>query len=211
MSIVRKLTEKPWLTPGLDVADEHRSETPPEAAAVVGLRLYFMVVTVMFLLIAAAYLMHRGVGHGMAMEHDGGSHPLPSLPLLWFNTGMLVLGSVAWERTRTAAEAGVIEQARTALIAGGILTVVFVAGQLVAWWQLRSIAETSAVAIFFYLITALHGLHLIGGLVAWGRTLARLSPEPDLAGIAVSVRLCAAYWHFLLLVWLAMFALLLSV
>jgi len=210
VSIVRKLTEKPWLTPGLDAADEHRLEAQPEAAAMVGLRLYFVVVTVMFLLIAAAYLMHRGVGHGMAMEHGTGSHSLPSLPLLWFNTAMLVLGSVAWERARTAAESGLIEQLRPALIAGGILTVIFVGGQLAAWWQLRAIAAASAVAIFFYLITALHGLHLIGGLVAWGRTVARLSPEADAAGIAASVRLCAAYWHFLLLVWLAMFALLLS-
>ena len=45
----------------------------------------------LFLLVAAAYLMHRGVGHGMAMDDGAGSGRLPSLPLLWFNTAILAL------------------------------------------------------------------------------------------------------------------------
>jgi cytochrome c oxidase subunit III len=62
---------------------------------------------------------------------------------------------------------------------------------------------------FFYVITAVHGLHLLGGLVALGRTIALVwgGAEPDRARL--HVELCAAYWHFLLLVWLAFFALLL--
>jgi cytochrome c oxidase subunit 3 len=61
---------------------------------------------------------------------------------------------------------------------------------------------------FFHLITALHGLHLVGGLTVWGRTTAR-ALSGDQAAAAQSVELCAVYWHFLLLVWLAMFGLLL--
>ena len=67
---------------------------------------------------------------------------------------------------------------------------------------------------FFYLVTAIHGLHLLGGLVALGRTAARAFAIPPgsapeaLAGLRLSVELCAIYWHFLLLVWLVLFALL---
>ena len=204
MSIVRALTEKPWLTPGLDAADALRPAGQP--AALVGLRLYFGVASVMFLLIAAAYLMHRGVGHGMAMDHGGHSASLPALPLFWFNTAILMLDSLVWRRARLAAGG---ERLRPALLAGGGLAILFLVGQAAAWWQLRPMAPTSAVT-FFYLISALHGLHVIGGLVAWGRTLAGLSPTADRVRTETRVRLCAAYWHFLLLVWLLMFALLLA-
>lgn len=208
MSLVRDLTEKPWLTPGLDESAAYQPVNAP-AAALTGLRLYFGVASVMFLLIAAAYLMHRGVGHGMVTDHGAGSGRLPPLPLLWFNTAILALDSLAWRQARVAATAGNTERLRPALLTGGGLAILFLVGQAVAWWQLRPMAPASAVT-FFYLASALHGLHLVGGLVAWGRTVAGLSSNAEQNRVAVRVRLCADYWHFLLLVWLAMFALLLA-
>jgi len=46
--------------------------------------------------------------------------------------------------------------------------------------------------------------------VAWGGTSAKLSDEVDLGRLRQSVRLCAIYWHYLLAVWLVLFALLFS-
>ena len=79
----------------------------------------------------------------------------------------------------------------------------------------RRLATTSAgnpANAFFYVLTALHGLHLIGGLVVLGpddgascRAAVRSSVD-----LRLSVELCAMYWHFLLLVWLVLFALLLN-
>jgi Heme/copper-type cytochrome/quinol oxidase, subunit 3 len=68
---------------------------------------------------------------------------------------------------------------------------------------------------FFYLLTAVHGLHLLGGLYVWGRTLARMRREDVetidlLQSINLSVELCGVYWHFLLLVWLGLFTVMLS-
>ena len=62
---------------------------------------------------------------------------------------------------------------------------------------------------FFYMLTAAHGVHLIGGLVAWGRTVAKIRRGESLDRVAISVELCTIYWHFLLLIWLAVFALML--
>jgi cytochrome c oxidase subunit 3 len=77
---------------------------------------------------------------------------------------------------------------------------------LTAWSDLGSPAihllPTNPALGFFYMITAIHGAHIAGGLVAWGRTIDRLSPR--------LIELSAIYWHFLLLVWLAMFALMLA-
>ena len=58
---------------------------------------------------------------------------------------------------------------------------------------------------FFYLLTALHGLHLLGGLVAWGSTTAKVWRGVDVGDVRLSVELCTVYWHFLLLVWLVLF------
>ncbi len=65
-------------------------------------------------------------------------------------------------------------------------------------------------ASFFYLLTALHGLHIVGGLVALARTIRRAATGEDDTAFRLSVDLCATYWHALLLVWLVLFALLLA-
>ena len=83
-------------------------------------------------------------------------------------------------------------------------------GQLVAWRQLGAAGyflATNPANTFFYLLTALHGLHVFGGLVALGRTGERCGGGDD---VRLSVELCAIYWHFLLVVWLLLFGLLLA-
>src|SRR3546814_10755422 len=61
---------------------------------------------------------------------------------------------------------------------------------------------------FFYVRVVLHGLHLIGGLIVWSRAFARLLGSAPPEKLLLTVDLCARYWHFLLVVWLAMFGLL---
>jgi cytochrome c oxidase subunit 3 len=59
-----------------------------------------------------------------------------------------------------------------------------------------------------FMITAAHGLHLMGGLVALGRTTAKVWRGAEMAQVRLSVELCTIYWHFLLFIWLAIFVLL---
>jgi cytochrome c oxidase subunit 3 len=60
-------------------------------------------------------------------------------------------------------------------------------------------------------LTAVHGLHLLGGLFVWARTMTRMRRrEFELLDAKLSIELCAIYWHYLLIVWLVLFALLLS-
>ncbi len=212
MGLLRRLTEKPWLASGLDPMSE------PEAqdlrllpATAVGLRLYFGVASVMFLLIGVTFVMRMG-GHGVSSGQGPDWKPMYWPPLLWFNTGVLMVDSAAWEWARDAGQRGHRKNLRIGLIAGGVLALVFLAGQLTVWRQLQAagcgITETTMSA-FFYLITALHGLHLLGGLAVWGRTTAKVLGKGEVAEVRQSVGLCTIYWHFLLLVWLVMFGLLL--
>jgi cytochrome c oxidase subunit 3 len=138
--------------------------------------------------------------------------PLPEPWLLWLNTVVLILSSVALQRALVSARRGQMDGVRTGLAAGSLLALAFLAGQFVVWQQLIGLgyyAATNPANAFFYMLTALHGLHLLGGLVACGRTTSKVWLGFDEAEIGSSVELCAIYWHFLLVVWLVLFGLLL--
>jgi cytochrome c oxidase subunit 3 len=200
MSLFARLAEKSWQDPG----SRHAApETYRPPAAKVVLILYFGVAAVLFGLVTSAYLMRMGVS-GMAHGPMGGWQRLPEPPLLWVNTGVLILASLAWERTR------IIARERRPLewgLAAGLLGMLFLFGQLQLWSQLRNAGHGLAndpAAAFFYLITALHGLHVLGGLYFWARALVVPGGEES---VALRIQLTATYWHFLLLVWLLMVAL----
>src|SRR5208282_4376655 len=169
-------------------------------AATIGLWTFLGVITSLFGLFIAAYHMRmmQGIQHG-----DWNHFPVPRL--LWGNTCVLMLGSVAMEWARSAAERGELARLRPRLIAGGVLTAAFLLGQLLAWRQVRAaeyFSPSNPAVAFFYLLTAVHGLHLLGGLGVWARTIARLSaPRVRPLDISLTVGLCTVYWHYLLLVW----------
>ena len=172
--------------------------------AKIGLLTFIAVVTSLFALFLSAYLMR--------MKH-GDWRPLAEPDLLWLNTGVLVLASFAFQLTRGAANRGQLLTAKIALVVSGVCTSLFLLGQLIAWRQLNAggffMAENPANS-FFYLLTALHGLHLLGGMWVWGRTTLRLFNGADARSVRLSVELCTVYWHYLLLVWIGLFGLLLS-
>ncbi len=172
--------------------------------AKIALLSFIAVVTSLFALFLSAYLMRMKLADWS---------PLTEPKLLWVNTGLLVLASVAFQLTRRAATSGQLLTVKTGLIAGGVCTTLFLLGQLVAWQQLNAggyfMAGNPANA-FFYLLTALHGMHLLGGMWVWGRTTARVLTGADARSVRLSVELCTVYWHYLLLVWIVLFALLLS-
>jgi cytochrome c oxidase subunit 3 len=204
--LARRLTAKPWETPGSPEDLEAGSAVglPP---AKIGLWILLAVITSLFGLFISAYWMR--------MEHAHGDwSPLAVPRLLWLNTALLILSSAGMQRARGAARRAQAERVRVALIAGGVLALAFLAGQLVAWRQLTAsghfMANSPAIA-FFYLLTGVHGLHLLGGLFVWGKTVVRMAqPGVELLDVGLSVELCTVYWHYLLLVWLVLFALLLS-
>jgi cytochrome c oxidase subunit 3 len=90
----------------------------------------------------------------------------------------------------------------------------FIAGQLVAWQQLRDAGyglTSGPAGAFFYVLTGVHGLHLLGGLGVWLKTVVRMRMRAvELIEMRLSIELCTVYWHYLLLVWLVLFVLLLS-
>ena len=172
--------------------------------AKIGLLSFIAVVTSLFALFLSAYLMRMKLGDWL---------PLAEPNLLWLNTAILVLASIAFQLTRGAARRGQPLTVKVGLLVGGACTILFLFGQLMAWLQLNASGFFMAgnpANSFFYLLTALHGLHLLGGMWVWGRTTARMLTGADAQSVQLSVELCTVYWHYLLLVWIGLFALLLS-
>jgi cytochrome c oxidase subunit 3 len=197
----QRLASKPWLEEG-PVGDFPGTGAMTWPAAKIGLGVFLAVAGSLFALFISAYSMRMNMV-------DWRTLPVPRL--LWFNTGVLVISSVGLQWAYVATRRDDIENVVLGLCVGAASAVTFLVGQLLAWQQLRAagyFVASNPANSFFYLITAAHGLHLVGGLVALGRTTTKAWRGVEMAQMRLSVELCAIYWHFLLLVWLALLGLL---
>ncbi len=199
-AVASRLTAKPWKD----------GEQPGDVGAIgmspqrIGLWVFMAVVTSLFSLFLTAY--------SMRMHHSIGWCHLTIPRILWLNTLVLLAASVALQYAANSVSGGRRDAARTALVAAGALSIGFLAGQVLAWRavgpSLYFVQGSPAIA-FFYVLTIVHGLHLVGGLVVLGRASLRFAGGAELIDLRQSLSLCATYWHFLLLVWLAVFGVLL--
>ena len=181
----------------------------PLQAAGIGLWVFIGVACALFTLFVAAYIMRMN-------SSDWSAIALPRqlwLSTAWLVGGSLVMQAAAGAASTAAARTGVAShahgrRARLLLAAGGACALLFLTAQ---WWAWNALAAArvawngNVAASFFYLLTALHGLHVIGGLVAWAIAWRALSADAD-ERAARLVQLCARYWHFLFGIWLLLFA-----
>ncbi len=196
---------QPWVAEQVSDTAHHGPLGDSSNSKLIALMTFLAVATSFFALIFSAYALRMDLGDWV---------PLTEPQLLWLNTGLLVLASVAFQWTRNGAVAGNRARLLPGLLATGVLTAGFVIGQVIAWQQLQASGQfmtSNPSNAFFYFLTGAHGLHILGGLYVWARaTLKVMRGSDDGAGIRRSIELCTIYWHFLLLVWLIMFGLMLS-
>jgi cytochrome c oxidase subunit 3 len=212
--LVRKLSTKPWdIHAAISAVDAHAEGTERTPPTKMGLLVFMGVMTSLFGLFISAYYMRMGHGHGADAALDDW-RALSESPLLWLNSALLVLGSIAMQWSRSAVARGDAQRARVALLIGGLLTIGFLIGQFIVWRALRSsefFTLLNPAVAFFYVLTAVHGLHLLGGLYVWGRTYARMQYQRvELIDVRLSIELCSVYFHYLLIVWIVLFGLLLA-
>jgi cytochrome c oxidase subunit 3 len=195
------LMTKPWLEQGM-AGDFIPSEQSAMPTAKIGLGVFLTVVGCLFALFSSAYFMRMGLSDW---------RPLPIPRLLWLNTGVLVLSSVALQVAVVAARRDQIDTVRLGLVTGGLTAIGFLVGQLMAWRALDAdgyFLASNPANSFFYLITGMHGLHIVGGLIGLGRVSVKAWSGALTERLRVGVEMCAMYWHFLLFVWLGLFVLL---
>lgn len=202
MSLLQSLTETPW--------NEHADEasamaahagTPSVAPQRVALWFFLGIVGVLFALFTVAYVVRMELQDWRPMPESAG---------LWINTAVLFFGSLALQWTRVNLDRNPAN-IKAGWLLGGALSAAFVFGQVLVWRDMSAngyIVYGNPANSFFYVLTGLHALHILGGLWVWVRTTFRIWSGAPAEEVRLSVELCTTYWHFLLLVWLVLFALL---
>jgi cytochrome c oxidase subunit 3 len=191
---------QPWIA---EAVEESAYQAPFNASSkLVALTAFLAVATSLFSLLLSAYSLRMDLGDWI---------PLTEPQLLWTNTAALILASVAFQWTRNAASTANVQRVKTGMVITGVLTTMFLVGQYIAWLQLFASGQymnSNPSNAFFFLLTAIHAMHILGGMYVWARATTKVfGNEID---VEESIHLCTIYWHFLLLVWLIIFGLMLS-
>jgi len=208
--VKQTLNQEPWSAADGDV-DSVRSEgvrssttsapLPPKKLA---LGVFLAVATTLFALFISAY--------SIRMEY-GDWRPMPEPTILWVNSGILILSSLFLQYAWTSAKRENMDAVRVGVAGGGVLAVAFIIGQLMAWSQLSDsgyLVSGNPANAFFYMLTGVHGLHLLGGLIALSKSVRRVWGTSDMATLQLGTELCAVYWHYLLAIWVILFGFMLS-
>jgi cytochrome c oxidase subunit III len=175
-----------------------------------GIWVVLFATTMMFAALTSALFVRKGSSSPSGWDWQ--TFAVPSI--LYFNTLVLLASSATLEVSRRGLATSMgrmkSEPNRSPrwLYVTLFLGLLFVAGQCVAWLQLRSrglYLATSPSSSFFYVLTVTHALHLIGGLAGLLYVIHKLrnsSLRPDQLDAA------ARYWHFMSGIWLYLLLLL---
>lgn len=170
-----------------------------------GMRLFLLSLTILFAACLIGILVIR-------LRSDQWPPPgSPEIPGgLWISTAILAVLSTLLVLAVRAARSGRAAETSRLLAASTALGVAFLAAQVSNWITMTGggeEAQKTMLAFAFWMLTVLHGLHVLGGLVPLSITTVRAArgryignPEP--------VELVADYWHFLGITWIAIFAIL---
>lgn len=161
-----------------------------------GMWLFMVTVFMVFAALSSAYIVRRAEGNWTFFE-------LPTL--FWVNTIVILISSATLHWAYLNAKRDNLESVKIAMIITTILGVGFMVGQYFAWTEL----VTNSIHLvgnpsgsFVYIISGLHGLHVLGGviylLILLDATRKGLVHSKSLNGI----EMCATYWHFLGGLWL---------
>lgn len=163
----------------------------------IALWFFLVTVTMLFASVTSALMIRRAAGDWK---------PLFFPNLLWINTAILAASGVTLEVARRALHRLNSKTYRLWIMTTALLGIGFLCGQVMAWRQLAAhgiFLPTNPHSSFFYLFTGLHGLHLLGGIVAL-LLACRRAFQSDISVIAQakSLKLTATYWHFMDALWI---------
>jgi cytochrome c oxidase subunit III len=199
------LPPQPPLPPGGRGGDDSADSGSsfPISKGQLGVWILLTAVVMLFAGLSSAYIVLRGVPTWQNIE----------LPwMLWPNTAVLLLSSVAIDISRRAVRRNDVQSMKRWLAIGGVLGLAFLVGQLAAWRQLVNAGvyvPSTLQSGFFYILTGLHGLHLLGGVFALGYVFSKALKDRITAFDYEPLKLCALYWHVMDALWIYLFLLLL--
>ena len=198
------LAQKPWETEQAIIDTKHSGQTfnnlSNQMSAVI---IIFGVSSVLFSLIFTGYL------YSLPPEQD--TTLILKTNLLWINTLVLIFVTYFFDKIRRDFNINITNRVKQNLIFVGALSYLFLILQLLLWYQLMisgNYVSTNTYFSSFYFFTALHGIHLLGGLFFWGKVSSRVFKleEKYYAKEEKNITALSVYWLFLFIVWFVFFA-----
>lgn len=165
--------------------------------------LFITSVVMIFASLTSAYIVRQAEGNWLIFE-------LPNV--LWVNSGIMIVSSVFMHWAYLSAKKDNLNNVKVAISGATILGIAFLIGQLMAWGDLVSsnvFLVGNPSGSFVYLLTGLHGIHLIGGIVFLLIVLLSTFKFKVHSKNMAQIEMCTTYWHFLGGLWLYLFIFLL--
>lgn len=165
-----------------------------------GMRFFLLSLSMLFAASIVGFLVVRAKAPTWPPE---GAPPLPSG--LWLSTALILLSSWTFSKAFREVAGGDQQGAFRWLVGTVLLSLVFVANQILNWIALWPALYARATALYvfsFLLLTVLHALHVVGGLVSLGVVTAKAKRATV---TTQTMAYAGMYWHFLTIVWLVLF------
>lgn len=157
------------------------------------------------------------IGAYVVISTNGAAEWRPfALPFqVWVSTALIIASSVSYHLAKNAVFRAENQRARKLFVATTALGAAFISSQLMVWLALVNrgfYMRGNPYAGFFYILTAAHAVHVVGGIVALGAILLRSWNDtefgPELAYRRNLARSVGWYWHFMGFLWIVLFVML---
>ncbi len=168
--------------------------------------LFIVTIIMLFAAFTSAYLVRSTDGDWLKFD-------LP--PMFTMSTAVILLSSVTVQVAYWAAKNNNTSRINTALIATIVLGIVFLYMQVKGWGQLVDEnvylggQYSNPAGSFVYILSGLHGFHLITGLIYLLIVLYSSASGKVSSLNLLQIEMCTTYWHFLDLLWIYLFVFLL--
>jgi cytochrome c oxidase subunit 3 len=165
-------------------------------------------ITMLFIALTSAYILRES--KSLATDNPDWK-PLQVPSALWVTTAVILLSSVSFEIARRALKASQFERFKIWISITTALGVLFLVGQILAWRQLTGqgiYLKSNPHSSFFYVLTGLHALHLLGGMLVLMYVLVSALRLRISARKRTTIEVTSLYWHFMDGLWIYLFVLL---
>ena len=196
------LSDKPWEKEQMESDNHHQGKTFDISLQTSAVIVIFGVSTVLFTLVVTGYLY--------SIPETQDTEYLLKPNLLWLNTLVLLYVAYFFNKITNDLKKNIFEKIKRNLIIVGFLSYTFLFGQILFWFQLMkngNYVSTNNYFSSFYIFTALHGVHLLGGLFFWGKVFSKVNKlkKEEIIKEQKSIDALSLYWAFLLIVWCVFF------
>ena len=196
------LSDRPWEKEQMESDNHHKGKTFDISLQTSAVIVIFGVSTVLFTLVVTGYL------YSIPVTQD--TEYLLKPNLLWLNTLVLLYVAYFFNKITNDLKKNNFEKIKKNLLIVGFLSYAFLFGQIFFWFQLMengNYVSTNNYFSSFYIFTALHGLHLLGGLFFWGKVFSKVNKlkKEQIINSQKSIDALSLYWTFLLIVWFVFF------